>query len=307
VTRPFKFLAALLLPFALLATPAALAREPVAASATIKAKPALWVVKDKDSTIYLFGTVHVMKPGYEWFDDGVKKAFDASDELVLEVIEPEDQAAMGREMGALGTAPKGTPALSTRLGEEEGKQYVAAMEQSGLPWQAFEQFKPWMAGMVLSVAPLARLGYDPKYGVEKVLSAAAKETGKKMGALETVPQQLGFFNGLDDTQQIAFLNATVAGLPQAENEFSGLMNNWAKGDPDALAEGMNESLEATPVLAKVLIEDRNATWAQWIRKRLETPGTTFVAVGAGHLAGSISVQEKLKALGIQAQRVPTGL
>ncbi|WP_336963269.1 TraB/GumN family protein [Sphingobium aquiterrae] len=305
MTRPSQFLAALLLPFSLLVSSPAPAREPAAAPVTVKADPALWVVKDKDTTIYLFGTVHVLKPGYEWFTGGVKKAFDASDELVLEVIEPEDQAAMGREMGAIGVAPADSPALSTRLTEEARRKYIAAMEQTGLPWQAFERFKPWMAGMVLSVAPLTNLGYDPKLGVEKVLSAAAKANGKTIGALETVSQQLGFFNGLDDGQQIAFLNATVDGLPEAESQFASLMANWAAGDPDALAKEMNESLEATPVLAKVLIEDRNANWAQWIDKRLETPGTVFVAVGAGHLAGAPSVQQKLKALGIHAKRVKT--
>jgi uncharacterized protein YbaP (TraB family) len=306
VTRPFQFLAKLLLPVALLTACPAVAREPQPQGPTTVAHPALWLVKDRDTTIYLFGTVHVLKPGTDWFHGPVKTAFDSARDLVLEVVEPDDPAAMAQEMSAAGVAPADAPPLSTRLSEDARKRYIAAMEQNGLPWQAFERFKPWMAGMVLSVAPVTRLGYDPRLGAEKGLTAAARAGGKPVSGLETVAQQLGFFDTLADDQQIAFLNATVDGLPDAEKQFGSLMANWAAGNPDALAKDMNESLEATPVLAKVLIEDRNANWANWIVQRLKTPGTVFIAVGAGHLAGAVSVQEKLKALGIRSKRLKNG-
>ena len=264
--------------------------------------PALWEVKDADTTIYLFGTVHVMKPGVDWFKGGVKSAFDRSDELVLEIVEPEDPNGLASTMAGAALARDGVK-LSDRLGATDRASYQAAMSTNGLPWQAFEMFNPWMAGMALSVKPLEALGYKSDLGAEKVLTAAAKASGKKVGALETVEQQLGYFAGLPMEQQVKFLTATVEGLPDMDREFASLVAHWQGGEPDKLATEMNESLEATPELARVLLIQRNANWAKWIRQRLDQPCTVFIAVGAGHLAGKSSVQEQLKALGVASARV----
>lgn len=266
------------------------------------ASPALWQVTDADTTIYLFGTVHVMKPGVEWFDGKVKRAFDASDELVLEIIEPDDPRALGVTMTQMAVAKDGVK-LSDRLSDKARAGYQAAMDANDLPWRTFEMFNPWMSGMALSVAPLEKLGYRNDIGAEKVLRAAAVQAGKKVDALETVEQQVGFFAGLPMEQQVQFLNATVDGLPDMEKEFGALLRYWQAGQPDKLAKMMNESLETTPELAQVLLTGRNANWAKWIKARLERPGTVFVAVGAGHLAGKGSVQEQLKAIGVASSRV----
>jgi uncharacterized protein YbaP (TraB family) len=276
------------------------ARDTAARAAYVK--PALWTVKDADTTIYLFGTVHVMKPGVDWFKGGVKTAFDGSDELVLEIVEPEDPNALAQVMAGTALARDGVK-LSDRLSAEDRGKYQLAMTANGLPWQAFEAFNPWMAGMALSVQPLSKLGYKADLGAEKMLTAAAKASGKKVGALETVEQQLGYFAGLPMAQQVKFLTVTVEGLPDVESEFAKLITHWQSGDPEKLAAEMNESLEATPELAQVLLIQRNANWAKWIKARLGQPGTVFVAVGAGHLAGKGSVQEQLKALGVSSARV----
>ena len=299
----FSFLARALAAALLLTGATAQARtaSPAAAAAAI-ATPALWEVKDDDTTIYLFGTVHVMKPDIDWFGGTVKRSFDASHELMLEIIEPDDPQAIGATMATMALATDGTP-LSDRLSPEARTKYQAAMQDNGLPWQTFEMFNPWMSGMALSVAPLERLGYKSNLGAEKILRAAAQSAGKKVGALETVQQQIGFFAALPMAQQIEFLNATVDGLPDMESEFTDLLTYWQAGEPEKLAQSMNESLEATPELAQVLLIGRNANWAQWIKARLDRPGTVFIAVGAGHLAGKGSVQDQLKALGISSHRV----
>ncbi|HEX7782678.1 MAG TPA: TraB/GumN family protein [Sphingobium sp.] len=274
---------------------------PLAAKEPASASPALWVVKDADTTVYLFGTVHVLKPGTVWFDDEVKAAFDRSDELVLEMVEP-PAAEMAQTMGELGLAKDRKP-LSEKLSEPARAKYQAAMEQAGIPWQSFERFQPWMPGVMLSVMPLVKGGYLAEEGVEKVLSAAATAAGKKIGGLETASEQLGYFAGLPDAQQIAFLNETVDGLPQADAEFATLIKAWKAGKPDSLSRQMNRSLEATPELAQVLLYGRNAKWAAWIAERMKTPGTVFIAVGAGHLAGPKSVIADLAADNIAVKRV----
>jgi len=269
--------------------------------ATVDADPALWVVKDKDTTIYLFGTIHVLKPGLSWFDDGVKKAFDSSDELVLEMVQP-DQATMQNIVLSKAYSLSG-PTLTERLPEADRGNYLKAMNSLGIPPAAFDRAQPWFAATNLSLLPLMKLGYDPKSGPETVLTEAAATEKKAIEGLETPEQQIGYLAGLPEKVQMAFLESTLKDLPKTEETMNGMVAAWSRGDPDALAKFMNDGLDDSPELAKTLLFDRNARWAQWIKARLDKPGTVFVAVGAGHLAGRQSVIDQLKTLKIKAKRV----
>jgi uncharacterized protein YbaP (TraB family) len=272
-----------------------------AAIAAIDADPALWVVKDKNTTIYLFGTIHVLKPGLSWFDDGVKKAFDASDELVLEMVQP-DQATMQNIVLSKAYSLNG-PTLTERLPEADRPVYLNAMTSLGIPPAAFDRAQPWFVATNLSLLPLMKLGYDPKSGPETVLTAAATTEKKTIAGLETPEQQIGYLAGLPDKVQLQFLESTLKDLPKTAETMDGMVSAWSRGDPDALAKYMNDGLDDSPELAKTLLFDRNARWAQWIKARLDKPGIVFVAVGAGHLAGDKSVIDQLKALKIKAKRV----
>jgi len=268
---------------------------------SVDADPALWVVKDKDTTIYLFGTIHVLKPGLSWFDDGVKKAFDSSDELVLEMVQP-DQATMQNIILSKAYSLSG-PTLIERLPEADRDGYLNAMNSLGIPPAAFDRAQPWFAATNLSLLPLMKLGYDPKSGPETVLTAAAATEKKAIEGLETPEQQIGYLAGLPEKVQLAFLESTLKELPKTAETMDGMVSAWSRGDPDALAKFMNDGLDDSPELAKTLLFDRNARWAQWIKARLGKPGTVFIAVGAGHLAGDKSVIDQLKALNIKAKRV----
>ncbi len=273
-----------------------------AAAATTDADPALWVVKDDDTTIYLFGTVHVLKPGLSWFDEAVKSAFDKSDEMMLEIVMPEDQAAVAKTMMPLAMDTTGKT-IPSRLTPEQLQADQAAMVSVGLPANAFDSFEPWFPAMTLSVLPLTKLGYDPEQGAEKLLTKFAKADGKPVAGLETLEEQLGFFDQLPDTQQVAFLNSVVKDLDKLGPTLDKMVGLWAKGDPDGLAVVMNDSLAATPELAAMLLYERNERWADQIKTRMDKPGTVFIAVGAGHLAGEKSVQDYLKDRGLTATRI----
>jgi uncharacterized protein YbaP (TraB family) len=275
---------------------------PAPATATVAAKPGLWAVKDADTTIYLFGTVHVLKPGLGWFDGAVKQAFDKSDELVLEMVLPEDQAEAAKVTMPLAMDQSGT-ALSAKLDPDALKAYQAALTGLGVPVAAFDAFKPWFAAVTLSVLPLTKLGYDPTQGAEMQLTAAAKTAAKPISGFETLQEQLGFFDSIPEDGQIAFLNATVKDIDKLAPTLDTMVGQWSKGDTDNLAATMNESMAATPELTKILLWDRNARWADQIKARMDKPGTVFVAVGAGHLAGQKSVQDYLKERGLKATRV----
>jgi hypothetical protein len=277
------------------------APTPTTTAATTDADPALWVVKDADTTVYLFGTIHMLKPGLSWFDEAVKTAFDTSDSVVFEIVQPE-AAVMQQLMMTKGMNPTG-PTLTEQLPEAKRAGVVKALTEAGLPPQAYERMDPWLAGLIASLAPLGKLGYLPEHGPETVLAAAAKSANKPVSALETVEEQIGIFDSLSKPAQIAYLVSTIDELPKAGETMSKMVDTWVKGDPDALAVEMNDALKDSPEVAKALLTDRNARWATWIKDRMAKPGTVFVAVGAGHLAGADSVQNKLGALKVKATRI----
>src|SRR5258706_9569138 len=177
------------------------------------------------------------------------------------------------------------------------------MATVGFPANGFDRFKPWSAANNLTVLTLIKMGYDLNSGVEKTLTAAAEKEQKPILGLETLDIQLGYFDGLPKDAQIAFLSQTIDELPKAGAEIGAMIDRWAKGDPNGLAKELNESLEASPVLAKTLLTDRNRRWADWIKARMARPGTVFIAVGAGHLAGKDSVQTFLAKLHLKAKRI----
>ncbi|ATY33221.1 TraB/GumN family protein [Sphingomonas psychrotolerans] len=274
---------------------------PVQAQALKDADPALWVVEDADTRIYLFGTIHVLKPGLSWFDEAVWAAYNQSDEIMLEMIEP-DEATMAGMIMKLAITPTG-PTLTEKLPADKREAYTRALTDLGIPAAALDRFDPWFAAVTLTVAGLPKLGYDPESGAERTLSTAAKAAGKKLGGLETAEQQLGFFDALPEPLQLQFLVSTIDDLPKMGTEIDKMVTSWATGDPDSLAATLNESMRETPEIGKVLLSDRNARWAEWIDQRMRTPGNVFIAVGAGHLAGRDSVQAWLAKRKLTAKRI----
>ncbi len=279
----------------------ALTLAPTAHAQTKDADPALWVVEDKDTTIYLFGTVHVLKPGLSWFDDAVWAAFNQSDEVMLEMIEP-DQATMTSMVMKLALNPAG-PTLTDKLPESKRAAYAAALADIGIPAAALDRFDPWFAAVTLSVAGLPKRGYDPESGAERTITAAARAAHKNLAGLETPEQQLGYFDNLPEDLQLAFLVSTIDDYPRMGAELDKMVALWAAGDPDALGRNLNEELRKTPEIGRVLLAGRNARWADWIARRMQTPGKIFIAVGAGHLSGSDSVQAYLARRHLAAKRI----
>lgn len=275
-----------------------------ASDGLIHATPALWAVKDADTTIYLFGTVHMLKPQVRWFEGDVKAAFDSADTLVIEVSQ-DDPAKLAATFARLATNPSG-PTVSQLLTPKQNARYAAALKTYSIPPESMERVDPWLVAINLSVVPLMQLGYQQDLGADKVLEQAATQSGKQVIGLESAEEQLGIFDALPRDVQITYLNATLEGLPEAEKEFATLIRNWSRGRADALAKQMNESLKDTPELGKPLLLDRNLRWAAWIAKRMEQPGTVFVAVGAGHLAGKGSVIELLGQKRLEAKRIAGG-
>ena len=226
-------------------------------------RPALWLVGDADTTIYLFGTFHALDGKADWYGS-VRGAFERSDSLVLETLAPD-------ALVTAGPAPQGA------------RQAIAAGRSAGM---------------------------RVELGADAVLRRAADALGKPVEGLERFEQQIAMYRQLaapvpapaaqsapQPTAQSADKAAALAQLMTA------LQDAWNRGDASQFESVVEALSKGSPAAYQAMFADRNANWAAWIGKRLETPGTVFVAVGTGHLVGRDSVQAKLAERGIRSDRI----
>lgn len=262
--------------------------------------PALWVVRDADSTLYLFGSVHVLRPTTGWSSPRVEAAFDSASDIWFEISNPDDQAAIMPLIQQRGLSPE-TP-LSSRLTPQENAELDAAAQVMGASAAQLQPMKPWLAALSLSVAPLIKAGYDPKSGVELVLKARAEAASKPIHGFETIDKQIGILAGLPDDVQLAFLRETLKDYENAATKLDEMVEAWARGDVATLDRvTITEMKEASPALYQAILVDRNTDWANQIQTLLEGSGTAFIAVGAAHLTGDDSVQAILQKRGVTVE------
>ncbi len=264
------------------------------------AAPALWKVADADTTIYLFGTVHMLPKGEPVLTGATKTAFEKADTLALEVILPADPRAAMQIMLKRGIAD-GLPPVDARVDPARRTALANSIKRLGLPDSMVPNMETWLLALTLTQAQVVTLGLDADSGVEAVLRSAAK--GKALVGLETLDQQLALFDTLPEEDQRALLASTLDDLPTMRAELDEMLAAWRRGETDKLGRLINNSLQVTPGLTKRLLVDRNARFADWVKARMAVPGTTMLAVGAGHLSGSDSVQAMLAKRGLKVERV----
>ena len=266
------------------------------------ADPAIWVVKDPDTTIYLFGTFHALDGKSAWFNDEVKTAFDKSSEVVLEIPPVEDKAAIQPLVLKYAGDTSGK-ALSDKLSPAAKEKYLKQLAAFGIPQAMFEDKKPFLPALTIIMANAAKLGFTGEQGAEAVLTKAAKEGKKPISGLETFDYQMSLFAGMSDADQVKMLEETLDEVEKLGPMFAEMNKHWTSGDSEGMAKLMNDMEAQSPSMYKTLLTDRNVNWAGWIVDRLKKPGTVFVGVGAGHLGGKDSVQAVLKSRGIKSERV----
>jgi uncharacterized protein YbaP (TraB family) len=296
-------LGAIALPSMAAAAPAASA--PAATAAALPdVDPALWVVKDKDTTVYLFGTVHGLDGKSDWFNDEVKTAFDKSGEVYLEAILPDNPAELQPMMMKLGMDQSGKT-LGSKLTPEIKTKFEKVGTELGLPPAAVlgSPMEPWMLNLTIGAVAAMKAGLNPEFGADKHILKHARAAGKKVGELEGAEWQFNLFDKVPEELQVKQLGQTLDQMPQFKPMLASMIDHWNKGDSEGLGKLLNQGAEQMPEFYKMLLTDRNATWAEWINKRMDQPGTVFLAVGAGHLAGNGSVQDMLAKKGFKAERV----
>lgn len=271
-------------------------------SSAAVAEPALWAVHGKDSTVYLFGTVHVLRKDTVWSSPKIEAAFARAKDLTLEITD-DDPAAMQDLVERLGV-DRAHP-LSSKAPAKDIARLGGVAKALGAPGGEvmFEPMQPWFAALTITVAPIVAAGYDPQSGVDRVLKARAVAAGKPVKAFETGEAQLHFLSDLPQATQVEYLESSLDDFDKGPQKLDALVSTWARGDVAALAKSELEDMRSDqPAIYKTLLVDRNRRWADVIAERLKRPGVSFIAVGAAHLAGPDSVQSFLAKKGIVAER-----
>ena len=273
-------------------------------AAPVSAGPALWRIGDQDTTVYLFGTVHVLPPELSWRTKPIEDALSASKAVYFETDVNPNQIKLMEVVRRLGMYPT-TDKLSEHLKPDQRAAVANASAKLSVPMIALDTMKPWLAAMTLSEQMISNAGYDPNSGVERRLLPMATAAGKEIRKLETVEEQLLVFADLPEKVQIDYL---VAGIDEIEKEptlLSDLVSAWEKGDVEKLNKIMIEDdIEDTPEVYQALLVKRNKNWSVKLDALVkDEPGVFFVAVGAAHLAGKDSVLGMLAAKGYKVERV----
>ncbi len=262
--------------------------------------PALYTAQDQDTTLHLFGTVHLLKPETQWRNPSFTKAWTAADTVMFEadVDSTEAQSAVAALVRQHGVLAQGD-SLFGYLNEDQSTQMQDFAESLGAPRQAFAPLKPWMASIQISMQHLIRSGYAPGAGVESVLATQAKSDGKALVYLESLEDQVLAMSSLPMPDQLAMLNATLVGLQDDPDGLDRLVDNWSQGNQQALAEEFVDidALGSQEVYEALMVR-RNQNWVPPIQALMNEPGVKFVAVGAGHMVGEDSVLAMLAGQGI---------
>lgn len=271
------------------------------------AAPAMWMVQGAKAKVYIFGTIHVMKPGVVWSTPLIDQALGASDDLWLEVPDDlHDPMALLPEITNLALDPDHP--LSAKISPADLAQLDTVFKTAGLQGEApFESFRPWFAALMVSMLPAMKAGYSGDSGIDMTLRAKMTAAGKPIKGFETAIGQIHLLADLPPTQEVAFLHETIAdsaGDAKGGNPgMDQLEAMWQSGDVDQAAKVEARMGAMDPSLTAVLVTNRNANWAKQLDERLQGGGVSFVAVGMLHLAGTGSLIDDLTKLGYTVTRV----
>ncbi len=279
-----RILAALLLVLALAA-----GTMPVPEADIDQPSPLLWKIEQGNSTLYLFGTFHLLKADTRWLNPAITSALDEAGELLLEITEdqtdPQVITAIILDKGMY----KGTAGLEDALGDKDWRKLVTLATAVGIPEQAIGRFRPWYASIVLSIQYVQAEGFLPEFGAEAILTARAKVAGIPVRGLETAAEQLSTLADHPERVQLMMLEDTLQQLDELPAILNDMTSAWVTGDAAAIEELIVGAAAEIPELYEALLAQRNRNWIAPLEARLGRPGVTFLAVGVGHLVGDESV------------------
>lgn len=267
------------------------------AAVPARAAPPVWIIRDGDSEMLLFGSIHVLPPGLAWRSAALDGELKRADDLWFELpAGPAAEQEVSRLAATTGVLPPGR-SLFDLLTPRDAELLLRTADGLGVDKAMLDRLEPWLAEVAIAGAAYRAAGADSQYGVEKTVQAAAPERVRRR-SLETPAEQLSLFDQSPLSEQLASLNQTVRELQEDPEAYAKLVRAWLAGDVGALdREALEPMRKAAPGIFRRLVTDRNARWTTELDARLKGKGRTVVVVGVGHLVGSDGLPLRLRALG----------
>lgn len=265
------------------------------------ALPAMWQVGSGKRQIIIYGTVHALPQGADWFSPKAEAAFNKADAIVLEMVPPAELGELSGLINQVGMLPAPVP-VADRIPADLRPRYAALIRRESVPWRALDAMKSWLAAITLVQLELLSVGIDPAAGVDVTLAARARSAGKRMIGLETARGQLELFDDLPEAEQRLLLASAVDESGRSATRIKALLDAWAAGDVARIRADFDDS-SLSPELEQRLFTRRNAAWVDWMKQALKQPGRYFMAVGAAHMDGPNSIIAMLQARGVKVRRV----
>lgn len=268
----------------------------------VHAAPAIWKVSDDDSSVWLFGSIHLLPPGTEWRTEMFETLVDEADKVYFETdLGPAAQPQVIALTMEHGFARDGR-LLNQRISDKLMGKVRTAADRFAVPVPTLLAMQPWMAATTISISALVQAGYDPKAGVDTELQMEIPVA--RQGFLETAEQQINFIAGGSEADQILMLEATLAEAERIVSMIDDMKDAWIDGTPETLADLFLAEMGAYgDGFMDRLIVDRNKNWVEQIEVMLAENEAAFLVVGAGHLVGEHSVVNLLEQQGFIGERV----
>jgi uncharacterized protein YbaP (TraB family) len=264
----------------------------------------LWTLEGKHNTIYLLGSIHVLRPEDGGLTPAAESAYRDAERLLMEIDLDApglgDAASLIQAMQTAALLPAGQT-LRGVLGADY-EDMAADARRHGVDLAPFERFAPWFVATLLIQQSLLELGFDPGLGIEQQLASRAIEDDKSIDGLETPAEQFAIFARLTPAQQRVFLRDTLDELEDSAEDADELLGAWRRGDEAELARLLAEAQAQSPELYGPLTVDRNRAWVEDLEALLGDRDDYLVVVGALHLVGPQSVVDLLRARGHTVER-----
>jgi len=265
--------------------------------------PAIWRVQDEDSTLYLFGTVHLLPPGLNWQRDDMRDTFAEAGTVFFEA---DNSGAAELRAQALATQRglrRDGRRLTDTLDNYQSKLLEAVANNGGLDLAALDSMQPWLASEFLTLSAARAAGLSADLSADEALKSRAARSRKNVVYFETPEDQVRQIADLPDATQLELLTDTMERFDEMGPTLTAIARDWAVGDVATLETMLIDPLAAAPEnYAKVVLLDRNARWAARLDRFLSGSGTGFVAVGTGHMLGEGSLIDALEARGHEVTR-----
>jgi len=263
----------------------------------------LWMAEGANNTVYLLGSVHLLRKEDHPLPGAIDAAYDNAETLFMELdMDDLDPIAMQATFNRLGMLDE-NQSLRDIMGEDLYDDALLAAESLDIPLDMLAKTEPWFAAITIEQLALTRIGFNPLYGIEMHMMSKAIRDGKTIQGFESVEQQLELLDGLSLDAQRDLLMQTLAEGANIRDIMDQLIAAWRTGDIAYMEENLLADVANYPELYETIVADRNRNWANTIDKLLGDDEDYLVIVGALHLIGEDGLPRLLEGRGYSVNQL----